>query len=180
MGQRIPGFSGEYLWELDIAKEQLLALAEAVPEEGYGWRPVEDARTFSAVLVHIAATSFALLRYAAQPAEGADLYGPLPEDPLAMVAAIVRRNISLEKSLTGKREVIDLVTRSFDAAARALAACGGEQLERTGEFFGERTTVRRVYLRMLTHTHEHMGQAVAYARSCGIRVPWPDPLNEFA
>ena len=33
-------------------------------------------------------------------------------------------------------------------------------------FFGEPTTVGRVYLGMFTHTHEHIGQAIAYAR------PW--------
>lgn len=57
----MPGFHGEYLWELDIAQVQLLALAEAVPEEGYSWRPVDDARSFSAMLVHVAAGNFALL-----------------------------------------------------------------------------------------------------------------------
>ena len=44
MSTRIPGFKGEYLWELDIAEKQLLALAEAITPERYGWRP-EGARS---------------------------------------------------------------------------------------------------------------------------------------
>ena len=36
MGTRLPGFTGEYLWEFDIADRQLVALAEAFPLERYG------------------------------------------------------------------------------------------------------------------------------------------------
>jgi len=61
MESRVPGFRGEFLWELSIAQIQLPALAAAVPEEKFSWRPVEDARPFSAILVHIAACNFALL-----------------------------------------------------------------------------------------------------------------------
>jgi hypothetical protein len=92
---------------------------------------------------------------------------------------MIRKNVSLEQTLTEKQHVIDLLTRSFEAVRRSLTACGVEDLERTGHFFGEPTTVRWVYLRMLAYTHEHMGQAIAYARTNGIKVPWPDPLNEL-
>lgn len=54
-------FKREYLWELSIPRVQLLALTNAVPEDQYGWKPAEDARTFSAVLVHIAAGNMMLL-----------------------------------------------------------------------------------------------------------------------
>jgi len=36
-----------------------------------------------------------------------------------------------------------------------------------------------LYLRMLAHSHEHMGQAIAYVRSMGIKAPWPDPLKNL-
>jgi len=41
-------------------------------------------------------------------------------------------------------------------------------------FFFEQTTVRRIYLRALTHMHEHMGQLIAYTRAMGAPAPWPD------
>ncbi len=50
MQQEITSFQQEYLAELEIAEAQLLALAGAVPEGSYGWRPVLGARPFSAVL----------------------------------------------------------------------------------------------------------------------------------
>ena len=178
MPSRIPGFPGEYLWELDIARTQLLALADAVPAEKYGWSPVEGARPFSAVLVHIANGNLALLDMAgAREADSAGPYGPLEGDPLARLAAIIRKNIELEQTLTGKEAVVDLLRRSFEAAGKAFTALSAEELAKAGQFFGEQTTVRRVYLRLLTHTHEHMGQAIAYVRAMGMKAPWPDPRD---
>lgn len=171
MESRVPGFPGEYLWELDIARVQLLALAEAAPEELYAWRPVEGARSFSAVLVHIAVGNLGLLRVAGVAA-AEDLYGEMSGD----VGAMVRTNLSFERTVTRKEDVLGLLTRSFEAVRKGLATA---DLDEAREIFGERTTVRRVYLRMLTHSHEHMGQAVAYMRTFGMQAPWPDPLRDF-
>ena len=43
------------------------------------------------------------------------------------------------------------------------------------DFFGRDVTARAVYLRILVHVHEHMGQAIAYARVNGIVPPWSHP-----
>ena len=180
MNSRIPGFRGEYLWELDIAQRQLTALGEAFPAELYGWRPAQDARSFSEVLVHVATGNFLLLRVAGVPAPaGFDIYGPHQGDRFTKFTALIRENLSMEKTVIEKRSVIDLLSRSFEAIRHSMVESSDEEIETTGEFFGEQTTVRRVYLRMLAHTHEHMGQAVAYARINGIRVPWADPLKEL-
>ncbi len=180
MGARIPGFHGEYLWELDMSRTQLLALAGAAPEALYSWSPVEGARSFSAVLVHIAAGNLALLRMAGIRSPGGfDLYGPLEGNEFLQFVATIRKNVSLEGTLTAKDGVIELLNRSFETVQACFTAAKAEDLERVGFFFGEQTTVRRVYLRLLAHTHEHMGQAISYARSYGLKVPWPDPLKEL-
>jgi len=176
MPSRAAGFPGEYLWELDVSRIQLLALADAVPEEKYGWSAAEGARPFSAVLVHIATGNFLLLHMVGAPgADFADLYGTLDGDELTRFAAMIRKNIELEQKLTGKQGAVGLLRRSFEAVEIAFGALSEEDLAKTGYFFGEQTTVRRVYLRMLAHTHEHMGQAIAYVRGMGIKAPWPDP-----
>ncbi len=168
MPSRIPGFRGEFLWELDVPEIQLLALAEAIPAEMYGWRPAAGARSFSAVLVHVANCNLLLLKLA-------ELGGP----SLAQVAALVRDSLSMEQTVTEKAAVLALLKRSFEAVRQSFTAATDADLEKTGEFFGEPATVRRVYLRMLAHTHEHMGQAIAYTRSMGLAAPWPDPLKEL-
>jgi hypothetical protein len=181
MQTRIPGFRGEYLWELDVPQIHLLALADAIPEVTYGWRPADDARSLSEVLVHVAAGNFLLLTLSGMRAPGGlDLYGHLDNgNPLQRIAAMVRKNSLLEKTVTEKTAVVELLRKSLEAVRLSFLSASDEDIERTGNFFGEPTTVRRVYLRMLAHTHEHMGQAIAYARSNGVRVPWADPLEEL-
>jgi hypothetical protein len=169
MELRVPGLTGELLRELDIARMQLLALAEAVPGDLYGWSPANGTRSFSAVLVHIAAANLGLLEVAGYPPSEIGESSPLAE--------LIRKSIALERTLTAKQEVMDFLTRSFDAVQESFLASRAGDLERPVEFLGEPATVRRVCLRMLVHTHEHMGQAIAYTRTKGIKVPWPDPLS---
>ncbi len=173
-------FRHEYLTELKIAETQLVALGEAVPEDGYAWRPAENTRSFSAVLVHIAAGNLMLLdRAGVCEPEVMLLYGAIEGDRISRLVAVIRKNLALERSVLAKGDVLDLLARSFDAVRRSFAAATDEELEVTENFFGEPSTVRRVYMRMLAHTHEHMGQAIAYARMMGMKVPWPDPLDEL-
>lgn len=180
MNRRIQGFRGEYLWELDIVETQLTALAEAVPAEKYAWRPVADSRTFSQVLVHVAASNFMLLRVVGVIAPGGfDLYGKLEGDRAAQFIAAIRKNMSLEETMVQKRPVMELLARSFAAVRESLTTASDEAIEKSGQFFSEPSTVRRVYLRILVHLHEHMGQAVVYTRAMGIKLPWPDPLKEL-
>jgi len=172
------GFTADYLSELDVARIQLLALAAALPDDLYGWRPAEGARSFSALLVHTAAGNLALLQMTGVRAPAVvELYGSLGGDDFDQAGAMIRINVSLERTVTDKQGVIDFLTRSFDAARHAFAEV--EDLEKTGTLFGEPVTIRRLYLRMLAHCHEHMGQAIAYVRSCGLQAPWPDPLNDL-
>jgi hypothetical protein len=173
-------FKREYLWELSIPRVQLLALADAVPEEQYDWKPAEDARTFSAVLVHIAAGNLMLLcRAGVSAPEVAEMCGVVENDSPAQWATVIRRTLELERTLTGKAAVRDLLEKSFATVERCFGATAEEELGRPANFFGEQTTQRRFYLRMLAHSHEHMGQAIAYMRCMGMKAPWPDPLKNL-
>jgi uncharacterized damage-inducible protein DinB len=168
MSTRLPGFRGEYLWEFDIAEQQLLALAEAFPAERYGWRTAETARSVSEVLVHLAAGGRTLLGVEAAP----DLYGKLEGENVARIMAMVARNERLEKSITDKAAVLAFLRGSLAAWRKAFAEASDPELDRPEMFFGERTTVRRLYMRGLCHMHEHMGQLIAYARAMGMPAPW--------
>jgi len=73
-----------------------------------------------------------------------------------------------------KEAVVGLLKRSLQAVAQAFARASDGELDRRLNFFGEETTVRRVYLRLLAHADEHMGQMIAYLRFNRIAPPWPD------
>ena len=52
------GFDGEWLH----VSQQLVALAEATPEDKFSWRPVPGVRSTSEVYMHIVLANFYLLR----------------------------------------------------------------------------------------------------------------------
>jgi len=56
----ISGFRAEYLRQLDEIQKKLVDLATAFPKEKYVWRPGEDVRSVSEVLVHVAQSNFFL------------------------------------------------------------------------------------------------------------------------
>jgi uncharacterized damage-inducible protein DinB len=100
-------------------------------------------------------------------------------DSPAQWVALIRRNLELERSVTGKAAVRALIERSFATVERCFNAETEEELGKAANFFGEQTTQRRLFLRMLAHSHEHMGQAIAYVRCMGMKAPWPDPLKNL-
>ena len=62
------GFDGEWRH----VSSQLIALAEATPEEKFAWRPAPGVRSTSEVYMHIAIANFGLLAFTG-PKKPADL-----------------------------------------------------------------------------------------------------------
>lgn len=170
---RFPGFRGEFLWELEIATRQTAAMAETITPDRYNWRPDTTARSVSEVFVHIATGIFLLLDAIGISAP-TDLYMKVPAEGPERFAGLMQRNDEFLATIREKDAVVALLKRSLDAVQKSFHDAGDADLERRLNFFGEETTVRRVYLRLLTHTHEHMGQMIAYLRASGIAIPWPD------
>jgi uncharacterized damage-inducible protein DinB len=173
MATRIAGFRGEFLWELEIAERQIVAIAECIPPEQYDWRPVAQARSFSEVFVHVATGNFMLLDVIGVAAP-VDLYAQVPADGNARFRGLIRRNDELAANMREKEAVVGLLKRSLQAVAQSFAKASDGELDRRLNFFAEETAVRRVYLRLLAHTDEHMGQMIAYLRFNRIAPPWPD------
>jgi uncharacterized damage-inducible protein DinB len=173
MTTRIPGFRGEFLWELEIATRQSVAMAEAILPEKYDWRPDTKARSVSEVFVHIATGNFVVLD-AIGVAAPMDLYGQVPAAGPERFSGLMRRNDELAARVWEKNAVVALLKESLEALNRSFNQTSDAELDRRLHFFGEETTVRRVYLRLLAHAHEHMGQMIAYLRFNGIAPPWPD------
>ena len=145
----LKGYDGE--WKHVSA--QLIALAEATPAEKFAWRPAPGVRSTSEVYMHIVTANFYLL----------SLTGP--KMPADMKEGMV-------KSVTSKAEVIAWLKRSLEAVKTAHAAATPKDLERKVKIFGRDATVDGMYLRIIVHANEHMGQLVAYARMTGVVPPW--------
>ena len=146
------GYDGEW----GHVSRQLVSLAEAIPADKYGWRPAPGVRSVSEVFMHIAIANYWLL----------SVTGPkMPAD----------LTDGMEKSVTAKADVINWLKRSLDVVKTARAQLKPGDLERKVKVAGKEVTVDGMYLRIIIHDNEHMGQLVAYARMNGIVPPWSQP-----
>lgn len=169
LGEEVRGFKNEYLDDFAITRRQLIQLAQRMPPDKYTWRPGKDVRSVGEVYVHIAVGNYLLLSVTGVklPTE----YYPASKD----LQSTLSRSQELEKSISGKDNTVRMLEASLDAVRDQFSKATDEDLEKPAEFFGEKTTVRRIYLRILAHVNEHMGQSIAYARTKGIAPPWSVP-----
>jgi uncharacterized damage-inducible protein DinB len=147
---QVSDYGQGWVGEFDHASRQLLALAEATPEEKFSWRPAPGIRSTSEVYMHVVSGNYMLLG-------------------MAGVAVETKPARNAEKTVTAKAEVIRWLKASQDAVRAAYPAA---DLKKPVKFFNKPTTADAVFLRLLVHSHEHMGQAIAYARMSGIVPPW--------
>jgi uncharacterized damage-inducible protein DinB len=143
------GYNGE--WK--HVSQQLVALSEATPADKFAWRPAPGVRSTSEVYMHIVEANFYLLSVT-----GPKMPADLPKDS--------------EKKITSKAEVIAWLKRSLEAVKEAHLAEKPEDLQRKVHIADRDATVDGMYLRILVHANEHMGQLIAYARMTGIVPPW--------
>jgi uncharacterized damage-inducible protein DinB len=79
-----------------------------------------------------------------------------------------------EKSITAKADVISWLSRSLDAVKKGHAGLSSTDGQRKVRIAGKDATVDGIYLRIIVHANEHMGQLIAYARVNGIAPPWSE------
>ena len=76
--------------------------------------------------------------------------------------------------MSAKPEVIEWLKKSLDAVKSAHAGVNPTELQRRVKVDVRDATVDGMYLRIIVHANEHMGQLVAYARMNGIVPPWAE------
>ena len=139
--------------EYDHAARQLLMLAEAIPADKFSWRPAKGVRSTSEVFLNVAFNNYWLLDQAG---------GKIPDNTPDIPA-------DFEKKVTAKADVVRWLKNSFEAVRQAYPHT---DRQKRVKFLGRDTTSDAVFLRILVHNHEHMGQAIAYARMMGVAPPW--------
>jgi uncharacterized damage-inducible protein DinB len=143
------GYDGEWMH----VSKQLIDLAVATPADKFSWRPAPGVRSTSEVYMHIVMANFYLLSVT-----GPKMPADLKEDA--------------EKAVTSKAEVISWLKRSLEAVKQAHLAETPADLQRKVKIYGRDATVDGMYLRIIVHANEHMGQLIAYARMSGVVPPW--------
>ena len=134
------------------AETKIMDLAEATPEGKYGWAPAKGVRSMSEVFMHVASANYFLPTFFGVAA------------PTGVDAS------KLEAEVKDKATAIKTLKASFAAAHAAIDATTDHETKI--KMFGMDMTKRYAMMVLVTHAHEHLGQAIAYARSNGITPPW--------
>ena len=140
--------------ELDDVEKKIVSLAEAIPQEKYGWRPADGVRSVAEAFMHVAQGNYLLPSMA----------GVKPPDGMNLM--------TYDKSATNKKDVVAALHASYDNARKFAKGVSDADLGKEVEIFGQKSTVRDLLLITVEHSHEHLGQTVAYARINGVVPPW--------
>jgi len=149
----------------EFVSGRLVQLAEAIPEDVYAWRPAEGVRSTSETIMHLAGANVGLPM----------MLGVAPPEGLEMSEDMMAQAQEREKTVTAKADVIAELKRSIDYGKSAIGDFPQAELGEEIEFFGMNLTKRDLLLILLSHSHEHLGQLIAYARSNGVTPPWSLP-----
>jgi len=141
------------LGQVAFLEGRITSLAEAIPEDKYGWKPSEGVRSTGEQLVHTLTAGYGII----------SMMGGVKPDHITQ---------DIEKTLTKKAEILENLKGSFAAVTKFLKSydtANYEEIVKTpfGEF-----SQRMMILIINNHYHEHLGQLIAYARSNEVVPPW--------
>jgi uncharacterized damage-inducible protein DinB len=137
-----------------VAKEFTLAVAEAMPAEGYHFKPNPEELSFGQLMIHIAAQN---------SDSCASATGTKPIDGLSSTAW---------PATTDRQTAIKFLTLSFDKCAKDLDAMPPEQWNKeVYKVRGQPVLASEALWYTFTHTAHHRGQAEVYLRVKNIKPP---------
>ncbi|MEP6766051.1 MAG: DinB family protein [Gemmatimonadaceae bacterium] len=148
----------------DVAdvEKKMVGLAKAMPENTMDWRPMPGVRSVREVFLHISGENYMVPSFF-------DVAIPVGTGIVAKddktVTAYEARKISRDST------VADLEA-SFKAIRAAMAEDSVNPPDAKVMFYGGNSTHEAAWIGTVTHMHEHLGQAIAYARSNKVVPPW--------
>jgi uncharacterized damage-inducible protein DinB len=152
--QPIYDIKGQVLVDLQDLQKKFTALAGAVPQDKYGWRPAEGVRSIGEVYLHITQANYGFIK----------LIGGTP--------AVDFTTKDFEKSTTDKAKIVEQMNTSFEFARTYIDKMTNADIQTAMKQFGPDANKGDIIYLLADHAHEHLGQSIAYARVNGIIPPW--------
>ena len=149
----------QFMQDLETMESKFLELADAMDADMYGWRPMDSVRTVSEVYMLIAAEAYVM-----PSTWGAEPPGGMTEVSFAMFGELAKT--------VDKTEVLDHLRKSFAYCKQTLEDIADGDMDRKIRFFGAERTLGEAFYIMASDMHEHLGQAIAYARMNHVVPPW--------
>jgi uncharacterized damage-inducible protein DinB len=144
----------QLLGHFEASMGKVIALAEAMPQDRYDWRPEGEAMSVARVYGHIARYNF---------------YYPQSSLGVAPPAGL---GLDTLEAMRDKAQIVRLLRQSSDHVRRVMKDMPAEQLEAMTTLYGRNVPRWAVMLQLVAHMNEHLGQSIAYARSNTIVPPW--------
>jgi len=142
------------LLDLEGVQKKFVDLANAVPADKFAWKPSEDTRSFAEVLMHVAGERYQILR----------LMGATPPADF--------NGKTFEKSTTDKAQVIAELDKTWAFAKQTIGGMSNADFAKLLPKLGPQANAGDVVYILVADAHEHLGQAITYARVNGVVPPW--------
>jgi uncharacterized damage-inducible protein DinB len=137
----------------DYTKEYL----DAMPEDGFGFKPSADIRSFAEQFLHLANANYAF----ASAATG--------------VASTNKVNLEKAADMQSKAACTKAVMDSYDFVIKAIQGANAKALGESVKVFGRDTTRGGALAKAFEHQTHHRGQTTIYIRLKGVKPP-PEKL----
>ena len=151
----VPGVRGDIIANMMSAAKEVEELAAAVPDKKYDWRPGKGVRSVGEVYLHVC--------------QGNYLTGLITGAPTPMSKDEV---MGMDKMKADKAKIAQMLTDSYAYATKVITDTPDSDLGTQVDFFGTKMTKQQFFMLISAHSHEHLGQSIAYARTNGIVPPW--------
>ena len=142
---------GDLVKDWTSQKATMMAVAEAMPENVFSFKPTDAQRDFGQQILHVAGANVGLMGML-----GSDVSAP-----------------TINQGATDKASILEALGASFDYGTAVLESTSASALQETIQgpaFMGEGTRARFVY-RTMMHTEDIYGQMVVYLRLNDIIPP---------
>lgn len=139
-------FGQEFLKHWTTARTLTNAVAQAMPPDGYDFKPNPEEMSFGEQILHIAGANYS---YCSRIAGGKSPY--------------------IKPDRTDKATAVKVLDESFNYCAQQVEAAKDLDVMRGPE--GKQVSLREVMLGAYAHMAHHRGQAEVYLRVKGIKPP---------
>src|SRR5436190_14234041 len=142
------------LVDLERVQKKFVDLLDAVPADKLTWRPSSDSRSFAELFLHVAGERYGMLR----------LMGATPPSDYD--------GKKFEKFTTDKAQIASELNRTWGFAQKTINGMSNADFAKLMPELGPQVNAGDVVYILVADAHEHLGQAVAYARMNGVAPPW--------
>jgi len=149
-----PGALSQMMADWQRAKAYTQEYLDKMPEDGVGYKPTPEIRSFAEQMLHLAGGNF---NFAAAASGKANPYQG--------------KNLEKMEEFKTKAGLTKVVNESYDFVLEALKGMNDSQMGESIKLFGRDMTRETAFAKAFEHQTHHRGQTTIYIRMKGITPP---------